>query len=48
MHFTVGRNESCCLITTKTEGIRLWCLKTNTLIRTFFGANHNDYVSKNK
>lgn len=44
MHFTVGRNESCCLITTKTEGIRLWCLKTNTLIRTFFGANHNDYV----
>lgn len=45
MFFTVDKEERYCLVTTKTEGIRLWCLKTITLIRTFFGANHTDFVS---
>lgn len=44
MFFTVDKEERYCLVTTKTEGIRLWCLKTITLIRTFFGANHTDFV----
>jgi hypothetical protein len=45
MHFTVDRDEKYCLVTTKTEGNRLWCLKTITLVRAFFGAKFNDFVS---
>jgi hypothetical protein len=45
MHFTVDREEKYCLVTTKTEGNRLWCLKTITLVRAFFGAKFNDFVS---
>lgn len=43
-YFTIDRSEENCLVTTRTEGLRLWCLKTHTLMRTFFGAIHNDYV----
>jgi hypothetical protein len=46
MYFVVDRNERFCLVTTKTEGIRLWCLKTYNLIRTFLGASHNEFVSE--
>jgi len=42
--FTVDQYEKYCLITTGTEGIRLWCLKTLSLIRTFFGASHNEFI----
>jgi WD40 repeat protein len=43
-YFTIDQAEEHCLITTRTEGLRLWCLKTLTLVRTFFGSVHNDYV----
>lgn len=43
-YFTIDRAEKHCLVTTRTEGLRLWCLKTQTLVRTFFGSVHNDYV----
>ncbi|KAI6235346.1 LisH domain-containing protein [Aphelenchoides besseyi] len=43
-YFSVDRNEEHCLITTKTEGLRLWSLATRTLMRTFFGSVHNDFV----
>jgi len=44
MYFTVDRLEKYCLVTTKSEGIRLWCLKTCSLIRTFIGASHSEFV----
>jgi len=43
-YFTVDRAEEHCLVTTRNEGLRLWCLKTHTLVRTFFGSFHNEYV----
>uniref|UniRef100_A0A183C4K5 LisH domain-containing protein n=1 Tax=Globodera pallida TaxID=36090 RepID=A0A183C4K5_GLOPA len=42
--FCVDREEKFCLVTTKTEGIRLWCLRTNALIRSFFGSSHCEFV----
>uniref|UniRef100_A0A915DBW7 LisH domain-containing protein n=1 Tax=Ditylenchus dipsaci TaxID=166011 RepID=A0A915DBW7_9BILA len=44
MYFTVDHSEEHCLVTTKTEGIRLWCLKTKSLIRSFFGSMHSEFV----
>ncbi|KAI1729793.1 WD repeat-containing protein 26 [Ditylenchus destructor] len=44
MYFTVDQSEQYCLVTTKTEGIRLWCLKTRSLIRSFFGSTHSEFV----
>jgi WD40 repeat protein len=44
MYFTVNPSEDYCLITTKTEGIRLWCLKTRCLIRSFRGSFHSEFV----
>lgn len=32
MYFTVDKLEKFCLVTTKTEGIKLWSLKTKTLV----------------
>lgn len=43
-YFTIDRAEEHCLVTTRMEGLRLWCLKTQTLVRTFFGSVHNEYV----
>jgi len=43
-YFTLDRTEEQCLITTKTEGLRLWCLKSRTLLRTFYGSIHNDFI----
>lgn len=43
-YFTIDRSEQHCLVTTRKEGLRLWCIKTQTLIRTFFGSVHNEYV----
>ncbi|KAL3093403.1 hypothetical protein niasHS_005917 [Heterodera schachtii] len=42
--FCVDRKEKYCLVTTKTEGIRLWDLRTNDLVRSFFGSKHNEFV----
>lgn len=44
MYFTVDREEKYCLITTKHEGIRMWCLQTRTLIRSFIGSVHSEFV----
>lgn len=45
MYFTVDHHtEEHCLVTTKTEGIRLWCLRTRSLIRSFFGSMHSEFV----
>lgn len=45
MYFTVDhQTEKHCLVTTKTEGIRLWCLRTRSLIRSFFGSMHSEFV----
>jgi WD40 repeat protein len=44
MYFTVDRDEKYCLITTKHEGIRMWCLKTKSLIRTFTGSVHSEFI----
>uniref|UniRef100_A0A7E4UN09 LisH domain-containing protein n=1 Tax=Panagrellus redivivus TaxID=6233 RepID=A0A7E4UN09_PANRE len=42
--FTLDSPEERCLITTKSGGIRMWCLETRTLIQTFFGSVHADIV----
>jgi WD40 repeat protein len=44
MYFTLDRTEEHCLVTTRKEGLHLWCMKTQTLVRTFLGSVHNDYV----
>jgi len=44
IYFTLDRTEEHCLVTTRKEGLRLWCMKTQTLVRTFLGSVHNDYV----
>jgi WD40 repeat protein len=43
-YFTLDKSEDHILVTTRSEGLRLWCMKTHALIRTFFGSVHNDYV----
>lgn len=43
-YFSVDPTEEFCLVTTKNEGLRLWSLATRTLVRTYFGSVHNDFV----
>ncbi|VDM95941.1 unnamed protein product [Thelazia callipaeda] len=42
--FVVDKSEQNILIDTKSHGLRLWDLRTRTLIRSFIGAPHQDYI----
>ncbi|MCP9266345.1 hypothetical protein DINM_021878 [Dirofilaria immitis] len=42
--FVVDKSERRILIDTKLHGLRLWDLRTRTLIRAFVGAPHQDFI----
>uniref|UniRef100_A0A915PSG6 WD repeat-containing protein 26 n=1 Tax=Setaria digitata TaxID=48799 RepID=A0A915PSG6_9BILA len=42
--FVVDKSERRVLIDTKLHGLRLWDLRTRTLIRAFVGAPHQDFI----
>ncbi len=40
----MDKSERRVLIDTKLHGLRLWDLRTRTLIRSFVGAPHHDFI----
>lgn len=40
----MDKSERRILIDTKLHGLRLWDLRTRTLIRSFVGAPHQDFI----
>lgn len=42
--FVLDKSEHHILIDTKLHGLRLWDLRTRSLLRTFIGAPHQDFI----